>query len=129
MRLSHWMALIAVFVAVGFLSVSQRNAIYGQGYAVGRRLHKLHAEQSDVSRLRAQVTGLEAPTRLAQLADERRLKLVAWSTLSPDRPSAWPDRPAAVAGAAEGDVVAGAGAVQPDRRVALLNEQGSDTAD
>ena len=120
MRLSHWMALIAVFVAVGFLSVSQRNAIYGQGYAVGRRLHKLHAEQSDVSRLRAHVTGLEAPTRLAQLADERRLKLVAWSTLSPDRP-------VAVASAAEGDVVAGAGGVRSDRRVASL--QGTDTAD
>jgi hypothetical protein len=109
MRLSGWMALIGVLVAVGCLAVTQRNAVYGQGYAVGRRLHRLHAEESDVSRLRAQVTGLESPTRLAQLADERRLKLVAWSTLSPDRPS-------------ETD------GARLDH-IASLNDQGTDTAD
>ena len=121
MRLSGWMTLIGVLVAVGCVAVSQHNAVYGQGYAVGRRLHRLHAEQSDVSRLRAQVTGLEAPTRLAKVAEDRRLKLVAWSTLSPDRTSA--------VSVADGGPVTGTEAARLDH-IASLNEQGTDdTAD
>ncbi len=81
MRLSHWIALIAVMVGIGFLRVSQRNALILKGYAVGERLQRVHAKETDVTWLTVQVDGLASPTHLAQVAEERRLKLVARSTL------------------------------------------------
>ncbi|MBI3330686.1 MAG: hypothetical protein HYZ96_01080 [Candidatus Omnitrophica bacterium] len=86
MRLSHWVALIAVMVGIGFLRVSQRNALLLKGYAVGERLHRVHAKETDVTWLAATVDGLASPAHLAQVAEERRLKLVARSTLT-DLPS------------------------------------------
>ena len=83
MLLSRWMTLIGIVVALGCLEVSQRNAIFLKGYALGDRLGQVHKQETDVSWLNAHVTGLTSPGRLARVAQERRLKLVAWSTLSP----------------------------------------------
>lgn len=82
MRLSHWIALLALTVGIGLLRVSQRNALMLQGYAVGERLQRVHAKETDVTWLTARVDGLASPTHLAQVAEERRLKLVARSTLA-----------------------------------------------
>ena len=81
MRLSHWFALIGLLVAVGCLQVAQHNALFLSGYAVGGRLARVHAQQNDVSWLSAQVVGLASPTHLANVAEDRGLKLVAWSML------------------------------------------------
>ena len=84
MRLSRWMTFIGIVVGLGCLRVSQRNAIYLQGYAVGSRATRLHAQETDLAWLRSRVNGLSAPSRLAQIAEERRMKLVAWSPLPED---------------------------------------------
>ena len=81
MRLSGWITLVAVMVGLGCLQVSQRNALFLKGYEVGERMSRVHAQDTDVSWLRARVGGLTSPTRLARVAQERRLQLVAWSTL------------------------------------------------
>ncbi len=80
MRLSHWFALIGVLVTVGCLQVAQHNAIFLSGYAVGQRRADLHTQQNELSWLNAQVVGLTSPTHLAEVAQDRGLKLVAWST-------------------------------------------------
>ena len=85
MPLSRWMGLIGIVVAFGCLKVSQHNALYVKGYAVGERLTQVHQQETDLSWLHARVTGLESPGRLARAAQDRQLKLVAWSTLSPER--------------------------------------------
>jgi hypothetical protein len=87
MRLTTWCALIAVPVGMGFLRVSQRNALLLHGYAVGERMERVHAQETVVSWLHADVVGLTSPTRLAEVAKERRLNFVAWSML-PAAPSA-----------------------------------------
>ena len=81
MRLTHWLMGIGVVVAIGCLQVAQRNALFLQGYAIGSRVSRLHTEQTDVAWLHARVTQLSSPTNLARAAQERQLKLVAWSTL------------------------------------------------
>ena len=83
MRLSRWLMLIASVVGLGCLQVTQHNAVFLKGYAVGERLEQLHVQERDVSWLRARMVGLRAPQHLARIAQERQLKLVAWSTLSP----------------------------------------------
>lgn len=82
MRLSRWLALIALFVGTGILQVSQRNAIVLKAYAVGEGMDQVHAKEAAVSWLDVEVTGLASPARLAQVARERRLKLVARPTLA-----------------------------------------------
>ena len=88
MPLSRWMSLIAVLVGIGCLEVAQRNAIVLSGYAVGSQAERLHAQQTEVAWLSSKVTGLSSPSHLAQVARERQLKLVAWSTLSTPPPLA-----------------------------------------
>lgn len=83
MRLSRWMALIGIVVGLGCLQVAQRNAVFLQALAVGERLRDLHAQENDVSWSNAHIIGLTSPLRLAQVAEERRLKLVAWLRLPP----------------------------------------------
>ena len=83
MRLSHWAALIGVVVGLGCLQVAQRNAVVLKGYAVGERMARVHHDETDALWLNAQVVELASPTHLSQVARERRLKFVAWSTLSP----------------------------------------------
>ena len=86
MRVSHWLVLIAIVVGLGCLQVAQHNAILLTGYAIGRRIKDVHEQQANLSWLRTQVVGLTSPTHLARVAHERRLKLVAWSTISPEHP-------------------------------------------
>ena len=88
MRLRHWLLLIGGVVALGCLQVAQRTAVVMKGYAVGDGIRRLHARQTDVSWLNVQIAELSSPARLAQVAKDRQLKLVAWSTLSPAPPPA-----------------------------------------
>jgi hypothetical protein len=83
MSLSRWLTLIAVLVGLGVLQVAQRNALFLKGYALGDRSDRVHAQETEVSWLNTRVLGLASPTRLSHVAQERNLKLVAWSTLSP----------------------------------------------
>lgn len=83
MSLSRWMLLIAALVGFGCLKVSQQNAVFLAGYAVGERMARAHTQQTEVSWIGARVTGLASPAHLAEVAKDRRLKLVAWSTLAP----------------------------------------------
>ncbi|OGX40318.1 MAG: hypothetical protein A3C53_03040 [Omnitrophica WOR_2 bacterium RIFCSPHIGHO2_02_FULL_68_15] len=123
MPLSRWMGLIGIVVALGCLKVSQHNALYVKGYAVGKRLAQVHQQETDLSWLRAQVTGLESPGRLARAAQDRQLKLVAWSTLSPERAFA-------AVRAAESEAMAeGLGGVEPRLdHVAALDPDRQDSA-
>ncbi len=77
----YWIVLIATLVGLGCLQVAQHNAMYLQGYALAEREHAVHTQRAQVSWLNAQVTELASPKHLAQVAQERRLNLVAWSTL------------------------------------------------
>ncbi len=81
MSLSRWMVLIAVLVGLGCLEVAQRSAMVAEGYAVAERQHAVNERTAAVSWLNAQVIGLSSPAHLAHVAQERRLKLVAWSIL------------------------------------------------
>lgn len=81
-RPMHWLALLGAFVGVGVLQVAQHTALYMKAYAVGERADRLHRQESDVAWLNTEVEGLASPLRLARVAQERQLKLVAWSTLS-----------------------------------------------
>ena len=83
MRLSRWMILIALFVSLGCLQVAQRTAMVLKGYAVGERMQRVHAQENEIAWLDARVTGLGSPSRLARAQEDRQLKLVAWSRLSP----------------------------------------------
>ena len=86
MPLSRWLLLLTIMMGLGCLQVAQRNAIFFKGYAVAERMNHLHHEETDVARLQATVTGLISPMRLSRVAQDRHLKLVAWSTLSPTQP-------------------------------------------
>ena len=128
MPLSRWMGLIGVVVALGCLKVSQHNALYMRGYDVGERLTQVHQQETDLSWLHARVTGLESPGRLARAAQDRQLKLVAWSTLSPERAFA------AVRAAESETMAEGSGGEEPrlDHVAALepgQQDSAGDTAD
>ena len=84
MSISRWFALTAVVVGLGCLQVAQRNAILLKGYAIGTRMSDLHAQETDLSWLSADVVGLSSPAHLARVAQERRLTFVAWSRLAHD---------------------------------------------
>ncbi len=88
MKLTQWLLLVAVVIGVGCLQVAQRNAVFFSAYAVGERASRLHSETTGVTWLNARVIGLSSPNRLTQVAQERRLKLVAWSTLAPSSAAA-----------------------------------------
>lgn len=83
MRLGRWLMLVAVMVGMGLLQVAQRNAVFVKGYAVGERMHRVHTQATEVAWLHAEVEALQSPTHLAQVVQERHLKLVAWSPLAP----------------------------------------------
>ena len=121
MALSRWMSLIGIVVALGCLKVTQQNAVYVKGYAVGERLANIHQQETDVAWLNARVTGLESPGHLARTAQDRQLKLVAWSTLSPERVMA-------AAKVAESEAMAeGPGGIEPrQNQVAVLEPDQQD---
>ena len=128
MPLSRWMGLIGIVVTFGCLKVSEHNALYLKGYAVGERLTRVHQQETTLSWLHAQVTGLESPGRLARAAQDRQLKLVAWSTLSPERAFA------AVRAAENETMAEGSGGEEPrlDHVAALepgQQDSAGDTAD
>jgi hypothetical protein len=81
MSLRHWLLLIALCVVGGALQVTWRNTIVMKGYRVGERLANVQAAQTRVRWLIAQVEGLESPVHLAAVSEQRKLGLVAWSTL------------------------------------------------
>jgi len=83
MKLSSWAALIGLLVGLGCLQVTARNTMVLKGYAVGQRSDQLHDQETDLAWLRADVQSLRSPARLASIAEERQLKLVARETLSP----------------------------------------------
>ena len=89
--------LIGTLVGLGCLQVAQHNAIVLSGYAAGDRLNKVHAKETEVGWLNAQVTGHLSPVALDQAVQERRLNLVAWSTWRPDQSIAAETSPASVA--------------------------------
>lgn len=88
MRVSQQLMLIGGLAGLGCLYVGQRNALLLKGYAVGERVRQVHARETDVSWLQAQLTGLTSPARLAQAAEERQLNLVARLQL-PSSPVEW----------------------------------------
>ncbi len=81
MRFSHGLTLVGVLVAVGCLQVAQRNTVLLKGYTLGQRMHDLHAQETAVSWLDAEVTTLASPVHLSAVARKRQLKFVAWSTI------------------------------------------------
>lgn len=131
MKLAHWLILIGLLVGIGCLQVAQRNALFFKGYAVGERMSRLHTQETEVAWLSAEVEGLTSPTHLAQVAQERRLKLVAWSPLAPQvytarvvsGPSGMPGAAAAKVAAA-GPPLVHVAAVDPDQV-----QTGNDTSD
>ena len=88
MRLSRWFLIIACVVGLGCLQVAQRTAIVMKGYALGERMHRVHAQQTDVSLETMDVVGLSSPAQLSQVAQERRMNLVAWWALRQEPPTA-----------------------------------------
>jgi hypothetical protein len=92
MRLSRWIALIALMTALGCLKAGERTALLLQGYALAERLQQTQERATDVAWLRAEVASLSSPPRLARAAQTQGLKLVAWTTLqtASARASAWP---------------------------------------
>lgn len=89
--------MIALVMGIGYLKVAQQTAIFLTGYGVGQRVQQAHATEVDVLWLRTQVVGLSSPVHLADVAQERHLKLVAWSTLETE--PAVPASPVRVASA------------------------------
>ena len=89
MKFSRWLLLIAVMVGVGLVQVAWHNAVYFTGYAIGDRLHRVQIMEREVAWLDTQVTRLGSPVHLADVAQQRQLTLVAWSTMpsSPAAPS------------------------------------------
>ena len=104
MRLSRWFTLIGGVVMLGLLQVAQRNAIVLQGYGVGERIVRAHRQETEVGWLQTHVAGLSSPQALAGVAESRRLKLVARSTLQAavprPAPALTPPAPAGQAAAA-----------------------------
>ncbi|MBI4341485.1 MAG: hypothetical protein HY598_04300 [Candidatus Omnitrophica bacterium] len=85
-NVTRGLVVIGLLVAVGMLKAVQRNALVLQGYALGERVERAHQEATDVSWLEARVLNLTSPDHLSEAANSRQLKLVAWSTLSPQPP-------------------------------------------
>ncbi|MDP3703729.1 MAG: hypothetical protein Q8R78_05020 [Candidatus Omnitrophota bacterium] len=79
--MSRWLCLLGVFVVAGSLQVAQRTLIVLKGYGVGERLQQVHDREVALALLDTRVTGLHSPTHLARIANERQLKLVAWSRM------------------------------------------------
>ncbi len=82
MRLSRWITLIAILVGLGCLQVSQRNAIFLKGYALGERTDRMHIQETDLSWLYASVVRLESPTHLARVAGDWSMTFEARKTVS-----------------------------------------------
>lgn len=81
MRLTHWFVLLAALVGLSALQATHRTLLVLKGYAVEERLEQLHAREVALARLDTRLAELRSPARLAEIAREQQLKLVAWSRL------------------------------------------------
>ncbi len=90
MQLQHWFLLIGLMVGMGMLRTAQQNALIVSGYALGDRAEQLHEQDVQMKRLRADVLELASPVHLADVARERRMKLVAWTSVQPAKPMVLP---------------------------------------
>ncbi len=86
MNLARWLPAIAGVAVLGGLRVAQQHAMTLKAYTLGDRVRAVHTAESDVGWLAAQVGTLSGPMRLAHMAEEQKLKLVARTVLSPDVP-------------------------------------------
>ena len=83
MKLSTWFLLIALLIGLGCVQVMVHNAAFLKGYSLGEEERRLNAVEADVSWQRMRIGELVSPMALARVAEERRLKFVARSTISP----------------------------------------------
>ena len=88
MRFTRWLVLIAVCAGWGLMQVAWRTTLLANSYRLGEATERLHRAQTDVAWLTAEVIALQSPARLARVAKERDLKLVAWSHYLPLQPEA-----------------------------------------
>ena len=87
MPLRRWFLLIGAVVVLGCLQVAQRTGVVMKGYAVGERMRTLRARETDIAWANLQITELSSPNRLAKVAKDRDLQLVAWSTIAEAKPT------------------------------------------
>lgn len=83
MSLTRWLLAVSLVMGLGILRVAQHTTVLFQAYAVGERLQQVHSRERDIAWLRNGVLELSSPSRLASLAKERKMTLVAWSTFAP----------------------------------------------
>jgi hypothetical protein len=81
MTLKRWMLVIGGMGLIGMVRVAQHTALWLKAYEVGQRATRVHALENHTQWLSAEVAGAQAPLRLARVARERKLKLVAWSAM------------------------------------------------
>ena len=86
MNMKRWMVLIGGMVLIGVARVAQHTSLRLQSYAVGQRTVRLHELDNQTQWMEAQVVGAQSPLHLARLAKERKLNLVAWSSMPAPTP-------------------------------------------
>jgi len=86
MSFSRWIMTLGLVVGIGMLITAQRIAVFMEGYVVGKRMEQVHQEEASVGWLSHEVMGAASPTALAYEAQQRRMNLVAWSSLK-DQPA------------------------------------------
>lgn len=74
--------LIGIMVIVGAVRVHQQTALRLQAYALGRQYRQVRALEQEQLWLKAQVVGLQSPSRLAKTMKEQPRALVARTTLA-----------------------------------------------
>ena len=82
MLLKRWLVLIGILVVWGGLQITWRNAIVMKGYDVGQRLADVNRTQTKVRWETTQVIELTSPVHLAKVSTQRKLGLVARSTMT-----------------------------------------------
>ncbi len=88
MRLTftRWLVCIGVLLGFGMLKVAQQTAIWKQAYNVGTQHTALHALEQDTQWLQRDVLAQVSPAELSRATEQRQLKLVAWSAITPPSP-------------------------------------------
>lgn len=127
MKLNRWLAALAILIGIAMLQVAQRNAVYLKGYSLGERIKQAHKDQTEVAWLETKVLKLTSPDNLSEAAQERNLKLVAWSMLTPEQISLLADDAPAQASVA-GDIAASR-VPAADSAVQVQLADGHDTTD
>ena len=81
MSLKRWMVLVGCVAVVGLTRVALQTAVWLKSYEVGRRTLRVHALENAAQWKGAELIGAQSPRRLARVATERKLDLVAWSPM------------------------------------------------